>query len=80
MFDPILQSLAAYFHDRPPIPIFDILIPMMQFFQLDKCLEGVYTHLFKRLLGVNRSVTNAMIRAELRRHSLIEQVTTANLS
>ena len=44
-------------------------------------LERVHrVHLFKRLLGVNRSVNNAMIRAELGRYSLLEQMTTVNLS
>lgn len=84
MFDCILQSFAAYFNNRPPVPIFDILVPMMHFCnsingeKID--MERVRTQLFKRLLGVNKSVTYAVIREELRRHTLLDQVTRRNLS
>lgn len=84
MFDCILQSFAAYFNNRPPVPIFDILVPMMHFFQFNKWGKDRHrerrTQLFKRLLGVNRSVTYAVIREELRRHTLLNQVTRRNLS
>ena len=42
-------------------------------------VEKVHTQFLKRLLGVNRSTTNAMVRAELGRHSLLEKITTRNL-
>ena len=43
------------------------------------CIEKVHTQFLKRLIGVNRATTNAMVRGELGRHSLLEQITTRNL-
>ena len=40
-------------------------------------IEKVYTQFLKRLLGVNISVTNAMIRAVDERDLLLEKVTTS---
>ena len=38
-------------------------------------IEKVHTQFLKRVLGVNRSTTNALVRGELGRHSLLEQIT-----
>ena len=43
-------------------------------------VEKVHTQFLKRLIGVNRSTTNAMVRGELGRHSLLEKVTSRNLN
>ena len=43
-------------------------------------IEKVHTQFLKRILGVNRSTTNAMVRAEVGRHSLIEQITNRNIN
>ncbi len=43
-------------------------------------IEKVHTQFLKRLIGVNRSTTNAMVRGELGRHSLLEKVTSRNLN
>ena len=42
-------------------------------------IERCHTQFLKRLLGVNRSTTNAMARSELGRHSLQERVTKRNI-
>ena len=42
-------------------------------------IERVHTQFLKRLLGVNRSTTNLMARAELGRHSLQEYITRRNI-
>ena len=43
-------------------------------------IEKVHTQFLKRILGVNRSTTNALVRAELGRHSLLEQITNRNIN
>ena len=43
-------------------------------------IEQVHTQFLKRILGVNRSTTNALVRAELGRHSLLEQIITRNIT
>ena len=43
-------------------------------------IERVHTQFLKRILGVNRSTTNILVRCELGRHSLIEQITTRNIN
>lgn len=40
----------------------------------------VHTQFHKRQLGVNRSASNALIKADLQKHLLLEQVTIAKLS
>ena len=42
-------------------------------------IERVHTQFLKRVLGVNRSTTNVMIRAELGRHSIQERILKRNL-
>ena len=43
-------------------------------------IEKVHIQCLKRILVAIRSVTNVMIRTEDGRHSLLEQVATANLN
>ena len=42
-------------------------------------IERVHTQFLKRVLGVNRSTTNVMVRAELGRHSIQERILKRNL-
>ena len=42
--------------------------------------EKVHTQFLKRLLGVNRSTTNVLVRSELGRHSLQENIFTRNIN
>ena len=42
-------------------------------------IERCHTQFLKRLLGLNRSATNVMVRSELGRHSLQERITKRNL-
>ena len=41
--------------------------------------EKIHTQFLKRLLGVNTSTTNVLIRGELGRHSLQEEIATRNI-
>ena len=43
-------------------------------------IEKIHTQFLKRLLGVNRSTTNVLIRSELGRHSLQEQILARNIN
>ena len=43
-------------------------------------IEKVHTQFLKRILGVNRSTTNVLVRSELGRHSLLENITTRNIN
>ena len=43
-------------------------------------IEKIHTQFLKRILGVNRSTTNALVRCELGRHSLLEKITTRNIN
>ena len=40
----------------------------------ENIIEKAYLQFLKQLLGVNRSTTNAMVRGELDRHSLQEEI------
>ena len=42
-------------------------------------IEKCHTQFLKRVIGVNRSTTNVMVRSELGRHSLQERITKRNL-
>ena len=42
-------------------------------------IEKCHSQFLKRVLGVNRSTTNVMVRSELGRHSLQERITKRNL-
>ena len=42
--------------------------------------ERVHTQFLKRILGINRSTTNALARGEVGRHSLQEYITTRNIN
>ena len=39
-------------------------------------IEQIHTQFLKRILGVNRSTTNVMVRSEMGRHSLLKHVET----
>ena len=43
-------------------------------------IERVHTQFLKRLLGVNRSTTNILARAELGRHSLQSSILSRNIN
>ena len=43
-------------------------------------IEKIHTQFLKRLLGVSRSTTNVLIRSELGRHSLQEQILARNIN
>ena len=43
-------------------------------------IERVHTQFLKRVLGVNRSTTNVMVRGELGRHSLQERILKRNVN
>ena len=43
-------------------------------------IERVHTQFLKRVLGVNRSTTNFMVRGELGRHSLQERILKRNVN
>ena len=43
-------------------------------------VEKVYTQFLKQVLGVNRSTTTAMVRGELNRHSLQEEILRRNIN
>ena len=43
-------------------------------------IEKVYTQFLKQILGVNRSTTTAMVRGELNRHSLQEEILRRNIN
>ena len=43
-------------------------------------IDKIHTQFLKRLLGVNRSTTNVLIRTELGRHSLQEQILARNIN
>ena len=43
-------------------------------------IEKTHTQFLKRLLGVNRSTTNILVRSELGRHSLQEKIVTRNIN
>ena len=43
-------------------------------------IERTHTQFLKRLLGVNRSTTNVMVRAEMGRHSLQERILKRHLN
>ena len=43
-------------------------------------LEKTYTQFLKQILGVNRSTTTAMVRGELKRHSLQDEILRRNIN
>ena len=43
-------------------------------------IEKVHTQFLKRILGVNRSTTNALVRSELGRHSLQDPILSRNIN
>ena len=43
-------------------------------------IEKIHTQFLKRLLGVNRSTTNVLIRSEVGRHLLQEQILARNIN
>ena len=43
-------------------------------------IERRHTQFLKRLLGVNRSTTNVLVRIEVGRHSLQEQILARNIN
>ena len=43
-------------------------------------IDKIHTQFLKRLLGVNRSTTNVLIRSEVGRHSLQEQILARNIN
>ena len=43
-------------------------------------IEKTHTQFLKRLLGVNRSTTNVLVRSELGRHALQDKVATRNIN
>ena len=43
-------------------------------------VEKIYTQFLKQVLGVNRSTTTAMVRGELNRHSLQEEILRRNIN
>ena len=43
-------------------------------------IEKTYTQFLKQILGVNRSATNIMIRGELNRHSLQDEILRRNIN
>ena len=43
-------------------------------------IEKIHTQFLKRLLGVNRSTTNVLIRSEVGKHSLQEQILARNIN
>ena len=43
-------------------------------------IEKTHTQFLKRLLGVNRSTTNVLVRSELGRHALQEKIVTRNIN
>ena len=46
----------------------------------ENVIEKAYLEFIKQLLGVNRSTTNAMVRGELDRHSLQEEILRRNIN